>query len=391
MNIYSHSRLSCYEQCPLKFKYQYIDRIKPETGESIEAFLGSRVHEALEKLYTDLKFEKYPELQEILDYYNKRWEEEYSDEILVVREEYNPENYRRMGERYITDYYKTYKPFNQSRTIALETEYTVPIDNDGNYKMHVRIDRLAINDGVYEIHDYKTSNNLPGQDYFDNDRQLALYAYGVKYKFPDAKKIRLIWHYLAFNKEMVSTRTDSDLEELRKETIELIKEIENTHEFPSRESALCNWCEYKTMCPRFRHIYMIKAEEPEEFRNGKQLVNEYGRLDTEIKEKQEELEKVKQRLVEYSKKNDVQNIHGDEKRAFVKCYSSMQFPKKNEAIRDEFIDILKETGLWNRLITVDTYELAKLINNNLIEPAKMDKLGKYIKKTEIARVYLKNI
>lgn len=391
MNIYSHSRISCYEQCPLKFRYQYIDRIRPETGETIETFLGSRVHETLEKLYTDLKFEKYPELQELLHYYNKRWDEEYNDGILIVREEYTPENYRKMGERYITDYYNTYKPFNHSRTIALETEYTVPIDDEENYKMHVRIDRLAINDGVYEIHDYKTSNNLPGQDYFDNERQLALYAYGVKCKFSDAKKIRLIWHYLAFNKEMVSTRTDNDLEDLRKETLKLINEIENKDEFPSRESSLCSWCEYKTLCPRFRHLFKIKTEEPEEFKNGKELVNEYARLDKELKEKQEELERVKLGLVEYAKRNNVENIQGSEKRAFVKCYNSMQFPKKNEAIRYEFIDILKETGLWNRLVTVDTYELAKLINNNLIEPIQIDKLSKYIKRTEIARVYLKNV
>lgn len=391
MPTYSHSKINCYEQCPLKYKYKYIDRLTPARGESIEAFLGSRVHEALEKIYRDLKYEKLPSLQEILDYFNKRWEEEWKDDIVIVKDEYSAENYRKMGERYITDFYKTHEPFNHSTTIALETEYTVPLDEEGNYYMHVRIDRLALNDGVYEIHDFKTSNTLPGQDYLDNDRQLALYAYGVKYKFPDAEKIKLIWHYLAFNKEMVSFRTDDALENLRKETLDLIQKIENEEDFQARESALCSWCEYQPLCPRFRHIYEIKEQQPEEFENGAEIVDKYSQLDREIKEKQQELEKVKEKLVNYAKEKGIENIYGNEKRAFVKCYPSMQFPKKHDQIRDEFIDTIKEQGLWNKVCTIDTYELAKMINKGTIEPVKLDKLRKYIKNSQVDRVYLKNL
>jgi len=50
MTVYSHSRLSCFEQCPQKYKLQYIDRMETEVEENIEAFLGSRVHDTLEKL-----------------------------------------------------------------------------------------------------------------------------------------------------------------------------------------------------------------------------------------------------------------------------------------------------------------------------------------------------
>lgn len=35
MPIYSHSRLSCFEQCPQKFKLRYIDKVKTEIEESI--------------------------------------------------------------------------------------------------------------------------------------------------------------------------------------------------------------------------------------------------------------------------------------------------------------------------------------------------------------------
>ena len=35
--IYSHSRLSTFEQCPFKFKLRYIDEIEPEIEKTIEA------------------------------------------------------------------------------------------------------------------------------------------------------------------------------------------------------------------------------------------------------------------------------------------------------------------------------------------------------------------
>ena len=54
MAIYSHSRLEAFKSCPLKYKFNYIDKIKREE-EGIEAFLGSRFHKVMEKIYKDLK------------------------------------------------------------------------------------------------------------------------------------------------------------------------------------------------------------------------------------------------------------------------------------------------------------------------------------------------
>ena len=48
--IYSHSRLSTFEQCPYKYKLKYLDKIETDVPDTIETYLGSRVHETLEKL-----------------------------------------------------------------------------------------------------------------------------------------------------------------------------------------------------------------------------------------------------------------------------------------------------------------------------------------------------
>ena len=53
--IYSHSSISTFKQCPLKFKMKYIDRVKPDFKQTIEAFMGGIVHEVLEEMYAKVK------------------------------------------------------------------------------------------------------------------------------------------------------------------------------------------------------------------------------------------------------------------------------------------------------------------------------------------------
>ena len=70
MPMYSNSRLGTYENCPQQYKLNYLDKIKlPEEQEGIEAFLGSRVHETLQKLYQDLKYTKVNSLGELVGDY----------------------------------------------------------------------------------------------------------------------------------------------------------------------------------------------------------------------------------------------------------------------------------------------------------------------------------
>src|SRR4030067_941761 len=107
MPTYSHSQLSTYENCPHQYKLVYIDKIEVET-EGIEAFMGSRVHDALEKLYRDLKLTKLNSLEDLIGYYHEVCEKNWNGMILITRKGYVAEDYRRLGEKCISDYYKRY-------------------------------------------------------------------------------------------------------------------------------------------------------------------------------------------------------------------------------------------------------------------------------------------
>jgi putative RecB family exonuclease len=155
-------------------------------------------------------------------------------------------------------------PFDQSRVLGLEQKIFVDLDGSGKYRVMGYIDRLArAADGTYEIHDYKTSSGLPGQNDLDEDRQLALYQIGVEAMWRNAANVRLVWHYVAFDKDLTSSRTPAQLAALKAEMIGLIDRIERTTVFEPCESPLCDWCPYRDLCPAKKHEARVASRPAE--------------------------------------------------------------------------------------------------------------------------------
>ena len=249
MEVYSHSKLSTFEQCKLRYKYRYIDKIIPPVERTIEAHLGSIVHKALEWLYSEAKEGRVPDMDEVIIYYSRAWMADYTPD-LIENNGKDEKHYFNKGVQFLIDYYNNNHPFDEN-TLDVEKEIFIDLDKSGEHKIRGFIDRLAYNlkTGEYEIHDYKTSGTFPSQEKIDHDRQLALYSIAVREMFENVREVRLIWHYLFFNKKLESKRTIEQLEQLKKETIELIKVIESSTKFPPTVSRLCDWCPYKQICP----------------------------------------------------------------------------------------------------------------------------------------------
>lgn len=246
--IFSHSRLSCFEQCPQKFRYKYIDKVKTETEETIEAFLGKRVHESLEKLYHDMRLERLRSLEEILEFYNSRWDKNWDENKIIVNGNRPIGQRRNMGEKFLTDYYNRHSPFNHSRTIGLEMPIKIDLNGDGKFKIRGFVDRISLAENTIEIHDYKTGSRLPSAEQLGQDRQLALYAIAAGKMLPFAKEINLVWHFLAFDKEIRLIADEKRLEQVKHSTISLIEKINSEKEFPAKQSPLCPWCEFQKHC-----------------------------------------------------------------------------------------------------------------------------------------------
>lgn len=390
--MYSHSRLSCFEQCPFKFKLKYLDKVKAETSQGVEAFMGSMVHETLEKVYTDKKFEKVMTLEQVEDYLKALWQKNWNDEIIIVRKEYGKDNYLAMALKFIKMYYERFHPFDDGLTIGLEDRVIIKLDKTGRYKLQGYIDRLAtFKNGEYHIVDYKTNGHLKMQEQLDQDRQLALYQIAVQNNYKDAKKVVLKWHFLAFDKTITSTRTKEELEVLRKDTIQLIKTIEKCKEFKTNKSQLCDWCEYRSMCPEWSHLAKLEQKNVNEYLkdDGVKLVNEYIKLTSDKKEFIEpidkKLEQIKEALIKFAKDNGINVVFGSNNKIKVAIYDQYKVPATGSKERIQLETLLKKLEKWEEVSTINYFALNKLIKD--LDPKTQKTITKYTEKEEASRFY----
>lgn len=248
--LYSHSRLSSFENCPQQFKYRYIDKLKTQS-EGVEAFMGKRVHEVLERLYHHVeRYGRPPSLSQVQDRFRKDWPLHWHDQVNIVREGLDADHYVRLGVRCLENYYRSHYPFDRGETVGIEKNISAILDEAGAYRIRGIIDRVVRTaPGCYEVHDYKTGGYVPPRKKLDADRQLALYQIGIEQSYADVDEVVLVWHYVAFGKTLTSSRSPEQLETLKQDTIALIDHVESTSEFTAKPSKLCNWCEFKGLCP----------------------------------------------------------------------------------------------------------------------------------------------
>lgn len=356
MTAYSHSRMGTFLQCKQKYKFQYVDKIKSDI-ETIEIFLGKLVHETLEKLYKDLQFEKLNNKEELVAHFDANWDSRWHDKIVIVKEEYTADNYKAMGKRFISEYYDHYKPFDSLKTIGLETQDLMPLSNGNQF--HVRIDRLACDqESNYYVCDYKTNNQLKAQEELDEDKQLAMYSLWIKQKYPDVKRVKLVWYFLAHDKEMISERSDEQLEKLKVETEDLIKEIEACNEFPTSVTTLCDYCQYRQLCPAWKHEIELEQKSDDEFKqdDGLKLVDEYSKLDAQEKEATVQKEVIREKIIKFAQQKGIDVVWGTDRKASVKPFDKIEYPKT-----DEFIQLLKEKGLFEDVVTLNSSKLRSRI------------------------------
>lgn len=393
MPIYSHSQLSMYEECPLKYKFCYRDGIKRDT-ESIEGFLGLMVHETLKKCYDDVRLTKLNHLNDLLVYYDNLWQKNWHGLIIITRKDLTPEHYQALGRKMLETYYRHHAPFDADITIGTEMRLLFSLDAQDKYQFTGWIDRLSrTEDGVYHIHDYKTSAYLPGQEQADNDRQLALYQLGVQKKWPEIKEIKLVWHYLAFDCELVSSRSEGQIATLVAETTQLIDEVEAAVEFPPRDSDLCLWCEYPDLCPRRKHLYTVEALPANEYlaEPGVTLVNKYAELKGKAAEVDAELVKVKEALFDYARREGVTVIRGSDHKVSIKTEKKLKFPGKNEVARQALDKTIIQAGKWLEVSQLDITVLNQAIEGHLWDKELIEQVMKYGRLEETSAIYLSKL
>lgn len=300
----SYSSVGTYQTCPLKYKYQHVDRI-PEP-KSKEAVFGTLIHAVMKYVHTPALLA--PTIDQALDYFAKGWNSEVYEDEMEERAAFS------QGVTIIQNYLAHNKP-NDYTIVDLESRFAIEIgtEESGKHIVSGIIDRIDKTADGYEIIDYKTTRKMPSQDKVDNDLQLSIYLRAFLERYPKEwermDKITVSLYYLKHGVKLSSTRTKEQLERVDQTFLEVIKSIEDA-KFEPILSPLCDWCGYQKICPLWKHKFSETRKLETE--DVKMAINEYLDLKGKMSEEKQRLGKLQAMILDYMEQEGVDRVFDDQ-------------------------------------------------------------------------------
>jgi hypothetical protein len=142
-----------------------------------------------------------------------------------------------------------------------------------------------------------------------------------------------------------------------------------------------------------KHFYTVEALPANEYLNepGVVLVNKLAELKEKSQAIGEEMDKVKEALIEYARRENVTLIKGSGHKARVKFDEKLKFPGKNEAERQGLDEAIMQAGKWHEVSELDTTALTRIVKAGLWDKELIDQIMKYGWIEETTSVYLSKL
>ena len=357
----SYSNIECFRNCPLKYKYQNIDKIK--APKNIDALFGSSIHASLKFMFQ--RGPLYPTLDQIIDFFRTIWEQKKLPMDTDALDSSAETVYYKEGISLLEKFYKSNPPWNFN-VVDMESRFEFEIEDAKTGEKHIisgimdRVDKNA--DDSFEIIDYKTKRKMPAQKDIDSDLQMSIYQLGLMKKWPHISpaKIKLSLYFLKHGEKISTSRTLEQIEETRKfilDTIIDISEKTKTGEFPPYPSPLCDWCEYKQMCPMWRHMYR-KQNEKEKVKNQdelNQIIGEYFRLKDQNSQNNDRLDELKTFVYGFMDDQGVERVFNSD------GYLTRTTKEKNVYDLEKIKEVLSPIGKWDDILEPDEKKIDKIL------------------------------
>lgn len=195
----SYSRISLYQQCPLRFYFRYVAGL-PERTISSSLVFGSAVHRAVEHHYNSLLAgEDPPCLDELLAEYDQAWQN-LDPETVQFGERDDIESLGKLAQRMLVAFQGSPLARPEGHIIGVEESLRGPIIPSCPDLLG-RLDLLIETDNEIVVRDLKTARKRWSQEQVeDQSGQLLLYGELVKPLAP-AKQLRLQFAVLTKTKE----------------------------------------------------------------------------------------------------------------------------------------------------------------------------------------------
>lgn len=264
-DYFSYSSMQTFFSCPLKYKLQYIDRIKATETRNIYGIFGTSFHTLLEKYYQAGNFSR----EEL----TKNWKTIFAAEMkrggLCIIGNYDYQRLLKQGYPILQNFF-TFQEENGNliKPIAVEKKFKYYYKIDGNrIKTSGKIDIILKTKEGFEVIDYKTGKVK------DNETTLQLILYGIAFqKLYKKENYKVCLHYLKTNTKKCFTITKKDKLRLFKKIKEFYYGVYTSTFEPTPSSENCKYCQYKGKCS------INNLNEKDIFKKGKKLLP-YQKID----------------------------------------------------------------------------------------------------------------
>jgi putative RecB family exonuclease len=376
----SYSSVRAYLECPLRWKFLYIDRL-PETPRGYFSF-GRTVHSVLEELLRPLvlpgrrstsdrvsqaTLDDYPgsagtatpgrlrSREEMLEIYRSSW---VGDGYTSAEEE---RRYRQLGEEILLKFHDSISA-TPPTPIAVEAHLEATWDDVPVHGYIDRIDRTP--GGGLEIVDYKTSRELSMEDAEGSD-QLALYQVLVEKNYRDPVERLTLYHLRSQTPHSVARRARPALSDLHARVV-TVRDGIRTESYEPTPGRQCGRCEFRGICPEFKEV---PAGERERL---KELVDRFESLRADERRLEGELAHAAQELHRAAERLGVHRVPGSRGVAIRRREENWRYPE------DRVRGILTEGGQPEMRSPLDSEAIRRLLRDPSFPPEvkrKISELG----------------
>ena len=238
----SYSSFDTYNNCPLKYKLQYVFDFKTSSGN--KADLGSLIHRCLDAINHKLKLNPNISEEEVIE----TCEKIYSSKFKIKEDDEDFDDFCDNILDYLDD-------FNENDLEVIDSEVPFSIEFD-NFILEGKIDLIYRDGDCIKVLDYKNTeykqSNIPKYK-----SQLLTYILALEndpaYKDYSINTKQASIYLLQSNRHL-ELNIDDDVEiSDQLDEMDRVSESINDNRFDSKKSDSCNICEFKPYCERVKN------------------------------------------------------------------------------------------------------------------------------------------